>query len=109
MRAGKLRHFIDFEELSVTMDSDGAQVEEWIPVYERVPASIEPMSGRELIAASAVNAKSTTRIECRFLPNVDPAWRIRHREILFNIDSVMPDEWGNQQLKLLCHSGTNQG
>lgn len=110
MRAGKLRHFVTLESLNVEQDTDGAQIETWISEFDNVPASIEPLSGRELLAASAVNSKAATRIVIRYLPGVMPTWRVLHRSTVYNIESVLPDDGsGFDHITFLCSSGTNAG
>lgn len=111
-RSGRLRHFVTFESLQVTPDSDGAQEEAWEPEFNGalIAASIEPLSGRELLNAAAVNSKTATRISVRYLPGIDPTWRIRHRSTVYNIESVIPDDGsGTDHITFMCSSGVNDG
>lgn len=111
LAAGTLRHRVMFEELVTEHDSDGATVETWMPVYPQpLSASIEPLSGRELIAAQAVQSEVTTRIQVRGRPGLKPAMRAVHRGTIFNILAVVPDpQSGTGWLTLMCASGVNQG
>lgn len=111
-QAGKLRHFVTFESLSVTLDTDGAQEEGWIEEFggQLIPAEISPLSGRELIAASTTGSKTSTRVVIRYLPGIDPRWRIRHRDTIYNIESVIADDdTGTDYITFMCSSGVNEG
>lgn len=108
--AGRLRHRVTFEELGVELDSDGAQVEAWTPVMVNIPAQISALSGRELIAAQAVQSKVNTRIVVRFRSGFRPSMRGVHRGTIYNIEAVIPDpDSGIGQITLLCTSGVNEG
>lgn len=109
--AGTLRHRVTFEELVTEHDSNGATVEAWSPVYAQpLSAAIEPLSGRELIAAQAVQSEITTRLRLRGRPGLKPAMRAVHRGTVYNILAVVPDpESGAGWLTLMCASGVNQG
>lgn len=113
LAAGKLRHWVDIEEKSITQDSDGELVESWVFV-SHVPAAIEPLSGREFIAADALQSKLTTRITIRALDAVKAAMRIVHTTIhgthVFNIEAVLRDKWSNiEYMSLMCSEGVNDG
>lgn len=73
MKAGELRQRGLFQKRVVTQDSFSQQLISWVDYLAGVPCKIEPLSGRELIAAQAANAEITHRITVRFHPLfVDP-------------------------------------
>lgn len=111
VRAGALRHRVMFEQVITEIDSDGAQEENWVPVFPGpLSAEIKAISGRELIAAQAVQSKVSTRIKVRFRPEFKAAMRGLHRGTIYNIEAVIPDpDSGIKFLTLLCSSGVNQG
>lgn len=110
MNPGRLRHRVTFEELTVELDSDGAQEEAWVAVWPPLSAEITPISGRELIAAAATQSKVTTRIKVRYRPGFKPSMRAVHRDTIYNIEAVIPDpDSGIRFCTLLCSSGVNQG
>lgn len=110
LRAGRLRHRVDVEDLVVTQDSDGDMVEEWVTFAARVPAEITALSGRELIAAQAVQSRVSTRIVLRRLPGLLARMRITHRGVAYNIEGVIPDPVsGIRFVTLPCSSNVNQG
>lgn len=91
--AGRLRHRVTIEELASELDSDGAQVDSWITFGDgrALPAEISPLSARELIAAQAVHSKVTTRIRLRYRTGITAAMRVRHRDMVYEIEGVIPD------------------
>lgn len=110
--AGRLRHRVTFEELVTDQDSDGAMVPTWVPFGDGLPlpAEIVPLSGRELIAAQAVQSKVTERIRVRYRPGFRASMRAVHRETIYNILAVIPDpDSGIRFVTLLCESGVNEG
>lgn len=111
MNAGRLRHRVAFEELVIELDSDGLQAETWIPFANRpVPAEITALSGRELIAAQAIQSKVSSRIKVRFNAGFKASMRALHRGTIYNIEAVIPDpDSGRHYITLLCSSGVNEG
>lgn len=106
MRAGRLRHRVTIEELVVTLDSDGDQVEAWQAIAPPLPAEIAPLSGRELIASQAVASEITTRIVMRHRPGLKASMRVQHRGTVYGIKAVIPDpESGTGWVTLMCTSG----
>lgn len=106
--AGRLRHLVTIEDQTTTIDSSG-QNTDWTYVA-RAWAAIEPVSGREFIAAQAENSAVTTRILIRFRDDVRASMRIRHGGKVYNIRGVLPDkESGREYLTLMCEQGANEG
>lgn len=101
--AGRLRHRVKIEELVVELDSDGAQVEAWVPFGDGryLPAEISPLSARELIAAQAVHSKVTTRIRLRYRSGITASMRVRHRDMVYEIEGVIPDPDSGRRLVTL--------
>lgn len=110
--AGKLRQFVTFESTLSEQDSDGATVETWVPELQGAyfAAEIAPLSGKELIAAAAVENKVAVRIVLRYVPGIIATWRVRHRDAIYNIEAVTEDpETGTDHLTLMCSRGVNNG
>ena len=66
MRISNLRRRIAIQQRGGTVDSWGQQSTTWSDVLASVPAELEPLSGRELVTAQAVNAEVTSRITVRY-------------------------------------------
>lgn len=108
--AGRLRHRVSVQALSVTLDADtGIRTEAWAEIA-LVPAEVAPLSGRELIAAQSVQSKTTTRVRMRYRPDITSTHRLVHGSTVYNIESVVPDPVsGIRHLTLLCSTGVNDG
>jgi SPP1 family predicted phage head-tail adaptor len=111
MIIGKLRHRIEIQALIIDTDSDGAQSEAWSNNFNtQLWADVQPLSGRELIEAGAVQSKVNTRIVIRYREGVLPNMRVLHKNNIYNIQAIIPDkETGNKYLTLICTSGVNEG
>lgn len=107
------RHWVSFESLESEMDSDGARVEMWVPAWpvnHRMPCDVVALSGRELIAAQAVQSKVSTRIRTQYRPGFKAAMRGLLGGEVFNIEAVILDPNSrNRDVTLLCSSGVNEG
>jgi SPP1 family predicted phage head-tail adaptor len=110
MKVGRLRHRITLQEFISEPDSDGAVTEDWFTVATGISAEITAMSGREFIAAQAIQSEVDTRIKIRFRQGMKAAMRALHRETIYDVQAVMPDpDSGIRYLTLLCKSGVNAG
>jgi len=106
LSAGTLRHRVAIDQqVHVQNDTTGAIVTTWAEFAANVPASIEPLSGREYIAAAQTNNSITARITIRFRPGLNAAMRIRHGEAIYQIKAILPDpNSGREWLTLLVES-----
>lgn len=113
MNPGALRHWVMFQALAEPqLDSDdGLVTETWEDAYGvRFPVEIQPLSGRELVAAQAVQSKVSTRIRSRSITGLEAAMRVVHGSTVYNIEAVVPDPLsGREWVTLLCSSGVNDG
>lgn len=112
MRAGKLRHRITIQALGLVQDSEtGEMLQEWETVWEKVPASVEPLSARDLIAAQAGQSEASGRMVIRYRAGVLPTMRILHRGDVYDIQGQpMPDpDSGLEYLTILVGKGVNDG
>jgi head-tail adaptor len=115
MEAGRLRHWLRFERLEQVNDSDGNLVEEWLDAFEVgsvMPCELVALSGRELIAAQAVQSRVSHRIRCRYRPGFNAAQRAVDVATgdAFNIEALLPDPDSRiRWVTMLCYVGANAG
>lgn len=112
MRAGKLRHRIVFQRPGQAQDPQtGEVIDGWETIWEKVPASVEPLSARDLIAAQAGQSEASGRMVIRYRAGVLPTMRILHRGDVYNIQGPpLPDpESGLEYLTILVAKGVNDG
>jgi SPP1 family predicted phage head-tail adaptor len=110
MQAGKLRHRVTIQKPSRRQDPvTGASISGWVDVA-KVWASIEPLSARDFIAAQGVQSEVTARIVMRYRDDVRASMRILHRNRIYNISGVLPDQdSGREYLTLPVSEGVNDG
>ena len=107
---GKLRHRVTLQRNDETQDTTtGAMLPAWVDVAS-VWASVEPLSGREFVAAQAVQSNVSVRIVVRYRADITPAMRIIHAGRVHNIAGVLADkDSGREYLTLMCDQGVNDG
>ena len=110
MRAGKLRHRITFMERVITRDPDnGEELVSWNE-YGKLWAKLEPLSGRDLIAAQAAHSEITARITVRFNADIVPTMYAVYRGKEYTIHAVLPDpRSGLEWLTLPVSEGVRHG
>jgi len=88
VRVGALRHRLEIQEPLTAAASDGGIAHTWTTV-DTVSGSIEPLAGRELLQAQAVDARVTHRITIRYYEGITPDHRIVARSRTFAIHSIV--------------------
>lgn len=107
------RHLIAVEQSFPVQDASGDPVPSWIAI-STVPASIEPMRGREFGSGAAILGEMDTRIKFRWAPAyklLDAKWRIREidRGTIYNIVSVAEVNLNQREFEVMAKSGINAG
>ncbi|MGP5283155.1 phage head closure protein [Pseudomonas helleri] len=111
MRAGDLRHRIQFQKLAPGVDPETQEPLPgvWVDVVT-VWAAIEPLSGREFIAAQAVQSEVVGRIVIRRRTDIMAQMRGLYRGQVYNIHGVLSDpKSGLDYLTLPYSLGVNDG
>jgi SPP1 family predicted phage head-tail adaptor len=111
IEAGRLRHRVTFERRIDQQDSvTGGVTTVWSALFTDVPAAIEPLTARELIAAQAVQSKITARITVRYRNGLVATQRIKHGTRIYNPEGIIPDrDSGLDFVTIPCSLGTNDG
>lgn len=105
LAAGKLRHWIELQEPSVSINAYGEREESWVHVAY-MWASVEPLSAREFIAAQQMQSKVMTRIVIRRRSYIDATMRVIFRGQIFNIEGVLSDPVSGLEYQTLpCSEG----
>tara|TARA_Y100000310_G_scaffold34448_1_gene32622 strand:- start:204 stop:539 length:336 start_codon:yes stop_codon:yes gene_type:complete len=90
--AGKLRHRVRIETVTISRDSDYGDVTETWALLARngiVWADIQPLSGQERWQANAADPEMTHTITIRYHDTIGPKDRIVYGSRTFRIQSVM--------------------
>lgn len=104
MRAGALRHTLVIEQPTETQDGHGQAVPSW-STFATVPGSLDPLSGREFIAASQVQAEVAARARIRYLAGVTSKMRISFDGKVYAIVAVIDRELRHRDIELLLAEG----
>lgn len=106
LAAGRLRHRLRIEAPQITQDPDtGALTTTWATVAEHVPASIEPLSVKDLIAAQSVKSLVSVRIVIRYRPGMLPNMRLINEAdgTIYTPHAFLPDDnSGREYLTAPC-------
>jgi len=105
--AYKLRHRVTLQRFVKTQDPNtGLITEEWSDVAT-VWASVEPLSGRDFIAARAQQSEISARVVIRYRADVDSTMRLVHRGRIYSIEGPpLPDaKSGLEYLTLMVAAG----
>lgn len=113
MRSSALNRRITIQQRGTAQDEFGAQVNTWTEIGS-LWASIEPLNGRELIAAQAVQSEISHRITIRYQPQFSnpkhvATMRIMYKDRIFNIYAAMNIAEGNRMIDILATEGVNEG
>ena len=108
MRLGPLRQRVNIQARSATVDAFGQESETWATVAT-VWASVEPLSGRELLAAQQVQGETTHRIRMRYQAGVTTSSRLLFNLRPFDVRSVINKNESGAFLELLCTEGPTNG
>jgi SPP1 family predicted phage head-tail adaptor len=80
---------------------------------EEIFAGIEPLHGREFLAAQQTQNETTVQIVLRYYPGLDNTWRVRDigssPEITYTIDSVINENNRDRMVTLMCKEGPKSG
>ena len=101
MRAGQLDQRVTVERFTSTQDELGQPIESWAPLFT-CWAAVEPLTGREFIAAQAAVSEVTARIRMRFQPWMTAQDRVVHNGTTYGIESLVDVRSENRELVLMC-------
>lgn len=108
MLSQRLRHRITIARLTSTT-TDEATEEAWTVLADSVPAEVVPLSGKEFVAAAAVQMQIDTRISIRWRADLKASDRIEHEGNFYNLVAILPDPSLRRHMSLMCQSGVNGG
>lgn len=102
--AQELNRKITFRQLTITQNpSTGEMIEAWTD-FVSVFAKIEPLVGREYLAAAAIQDEIPTKFTMRFRGDIDPAMRIAFDGTEYNITSIQNIRSANRETLIYATS-----
>ena len=103
MKAGALDQRIVIERLVEGQDELGQPINQWLPIVTTW-AAVEPLVGREYLAAAALVAEVTARIRMRFRPWMTAQDRVVHNGTTYGISSVADVHSSRRELVLMVRA-----
>lgn len=103
MKAGALDQRIVIERLVEGADELGQPFTDWLPIVTTW-AAVEPLVGREYIAAGALLSEVTARVRMRYRPGITAADRVIHDGKVYGITSVADVHSSRRELQLQCRA-----
>ena len=101
MKAGKLDQRVTLERQSRVLGPLGQPVNAWAPLMT-VWAAVEPLVGREYLAAQAAQSEVTARVTMRYRRGITAQDRVIHEGTIYNIVSVIDVRSQGRELVLMC-------
>ena len=101
MKAGQLDQRVTVERYTSTEDELGQPIESWAPLFT-CWAAVEPLTGREYLAAQAAVSEVTARIRMRFRPWMTAEDRVIHNGTIYQIESLIDVRSDHRELVLMC-------
>lgn len=104
MRAGQLDQRVTVERYTSTEDELGQPLPDtWAPLFT-CWAAVEPLTGREYLAAAAAVSEVTAKIRMRFRPWMTSQDRVIHGGTVYQIESVIDVRSANRELVLMVRA-----
>lgn len=102
MKAGQLDQRVTLQALSGAVDELGQPLPDTWAYVCSVWAAVEPLQGREYIAAGAMQSEVSARIRIRYRPGIVPTMRVIHGADDYDIQAVIHVKSARQEIQLMC-------
>lgn len=97
-----MRHKITIKQPTASQNDYGENIETWSDFATNVWASVEPMVGKEYIAAQQIQSEATVKIRLRYLAGIKPTFKVYFGSRILTIDSVINYKEQNREILLMC-------
>ena len=101
MKAGDLDQRVTVERYTSTEDELGQPIQSWAPLFT-CWAAVEPLVGREYLAAQAAVSEVTARVTMRYRTGITAQDRVIHDGKTYGIVSVIDVRSQGRELVLMC-------
>lgn len=100
IRAGDLRHRVTIQSVSEAQNSIGEIIETW-GTFATVWARVDPLSGRQLLAANQLDEPVSARLRMRYLAGVTGKMRVVYSGTTYNIRGAPMVDAMKSEIELL--------
>jgi len=102
VKIGDRRELVTIQHRTVTKNSFGEEEESWAD-YLKVHAFVEPLGGRDFLAAQQAQVEVSTRVNIRYYGCINGKdWRVKWGERIYWIKFVIDPEERHVELDLMC-------
>ena len=102
MRAGALdQRIVSERRTGATNDWGEPLPDAWLPIITTW-AHVQPLTGRDFIAAQAAMSEVKLKIIMRYRPGITPADRVAHNGQVYGIEAVIDVHSSRRELHLMC-------
>ena len=102
MRSGDLGQRIVIERRTGATNDWGEPLPEGWETHATVWAHVQPLTGRDFIAAQAAMSEVKVKIIMRYRPGITPADRVSHNGQVYGIEAVIDVHSSRRELHLMC-------
>lgn len=107
--AGQLNQRVQLQARTEAENALGEAAGAWVSVGAPVWAKVEPLSGREFLAAGAMQQPVDTRFVIRFRGGITPSMRVVWKGQPYDISSALPVDGGIEWIEIMATSGVRDG
>jgi SPP1 family predicted phage head-tail adaptor len=104
MRSARMRHRLTLQYPVITRSATGDTITTWTS-DSAVWGAIEPLSGKEYLAASQIQSEISVRIVIRYHANIGPTWRVINDNKVYSILAPLNLDERNRTIELMCSVG----
>ncbi len=101
MEPGLMRHRVIIQELDNARNEFGEPSNEWADVA-KVWASVQPLSGRDFLAAMKEQAEVTHKVTIRYNQNVKASMRVMLGDRELRIQHIIDNWERHREMVLMC-------
>lgn len=107
--AGQLNQRVQLQQRAAAENNLGEAAGAWADVGGPLWAKVEPLSGREFLAAGALQQPVDTRFVIRHRPGVTPSLRLVWKSQPYDIVSALPVDGGIEWIEIMATAGVRDG
>lgn len=107
--AGQLTQRVQLQQRAASVDGLGESIGAWVDVGAPVWAKVEPLTGREYLAAGALQQTVDTRFVIRHRTGITPSMRLVWQGRPYDIVSAEAADGGSEWLDIMAVNGVRDG
>jgi len=107
IRAGRFRHRLTLQKKTETRTASGDVAYTWV-TDSTVWGAIEPLTGKEIFAASQTQSELSVRVLIRYHATIATTWRIVNDGLAYSILSISNSDSRDRIMEIMCSQGVKE-